>query len=223
MTQTIKPIETEYNGYKFRSRLEARWAVFFDALGIEYQYEPEGYEYWDGGYKWLPDFKLTSENNLLVEVKGGDDALRDDWEKISMAVDWNNTPASDGLLILGDIPNPNNIAWGKIPVFSYLYHSDGGSCECEIAAFQGNLEYTKHVIRGTEDVWNYISGPDKCFRFDCCEGGDSTPPKNVTTKPRILDVTNCTSWVSDNKLKNAYKAARQARFEYGETPKGGRV
>lgn len=25
-------IETEYKGYRFRSRLEARWAVFFDTL-----------------------------------------------------------------------------------------------------------------------------------------------------------------------------------------------
>ena len=31
----IKAIETIYNGYKFRSRLEARWAVFFDEAGIE--------------------------------------------------------------------------------------------------------------------------------------------------------------------------------------------
>ena len=31
----IKPIETIYNGYRFRSRLEARWAVLFDALGVE--------------------------------------------------------------------------------------------------------------------------------------------------------------------------------------------
>jgi hypothetical protein len=28
----IKAIETSYKGYRFRSRLEARWAVFFDAL-----------------------------------------------------------------------------------------------------------------------------------------------------------------------------------------------
>ena len=41
---SIKPIETIYNGYRFRSRLEARWAVFFDKIGIKYQYEPEGYE-----------------------------------------------------------------------------------------------------------------------------------------------------------------------------------
>lgn len=28
---TIKPIETRYKGCRFRSRPEARWAVFFDA------------------------------------------------------------------------------------------------------------------------------------------------------------------------------------------------
>ncbi|MCB6994492.1 hypothetical protein LI177_13475 [bacterium 210820-DFI.6.37] len=27
----LKAIQTEYKGYRFRSRLEARWAVFFDA------------------------------------------------------------------------------------------------------------------------------------------------------------------------------------------------
>jgi hypothetical protein len=40
----IRPIETEYNGYRFRSRLEARWAIFFAALGVDYEYEPEGFE-----------------------------------------------------------------------------------------------------------------------------------------------------------------------------------
>ena len=40
----IKAIETYYKGYRFRSRLEARWAVFFDAAGIKYEYEPEGFE-----------------------------------------------------------------------------------------------------------------------------------------------------------------------------------
>ena len=40
----LKAIETFYNGYRFRSRLEARWAVFFDSAGIEYVYEPEGFK-----------------------------------------------------------------------------------------------------------------------------------------------------------------------------------
>jgi len=35
---TIKPIETHYAGHRFRSRLEARWAVFLDAMEIPWQY-----------------------------------------------------------------------------------------------------------------------------------------------------------------------------------------
>jgi len=40
----IKTIQTAYKGYKFRSRLEARWAVFFDAFPLKWEYEPEGYD-----------------------------------------------------------------------------------------------------------------------------------------------------------------------------------
>lgn len=63
----IKPIETVYNGYRFRSRLEARWAVFFDALGWEYEYEAEGYEL--EGVRYLPDFYFRSISGF-VEIKG---------------------------------------------------------------------------------------------------------------------------------------------------------
>lgn len=71
----IKPIETVYNGYRFRSRLEARWAVFFDMAGIKYLYEPEGYQLSDGT-RYLPDFYLPEllsrhdEKGIYVEVKG---------------------------------------------------------------------------------------------------------------------------------------------------------
>ena len=64
----IKAIETLYNGYRFRSRLEARWAVFFDCIGIEYEYEPEGFDLGNGLY-YLPDFYLP-ETNAWVEIKG---------------------------------------------------------------------------------------------------------------------------------------------------------
>ena len=40
-TDKLKPIPTVYKGYRFRSRLEARWAVFFDACGAKWEYEPE--------------------------------------------------------------------------------------------------------------------------------------------------------------------------------------
>ncbi len=63
----FKVIETKYNGYKFRSRLEARWAVFFDTLNIEYRYESEGYSL--EGTPYLPDFWLPKQD-CFVEIKG---------------------------------------------------------------------------------------------------------------------------------------------------------
>lgn len=45
----IAPLETRYAGYRFRSRLEARWAVFFTRLGLDWEYEPQGYRVtWQG-------------------------------------------------------------------------------------------------------------------------------------------------------------------------------
>jgi hypothetical protein len=67
MNDLIKPLETYYNGYKFRSRLEARWAVFFTELRIIFEYEKEGYNLGDNGC-YLPDFWLP-EFKLWVEVK----------------------------------------------------------------------------------------------------------------------------------------------------------
>mgnify|MGYP003534847135 FL=1 len=51
----LRAIETRYKGYRFRSRLEARYAVLFDSLKIEWEYEPEGYVLEDGTW-YLPDF-----------------------------------------------------------------------------------------------------------------------------------------------------------------------
>lgn len=67
MDDKIKAIETVYNGYKFRSRLEARWAVFFDELGVKYEYEPEGFVLDEHGW-YLPDFWLV-DANWFVEIK----------------------------------------------------------------------------------------------------------------------------------------------------------
>jgi hypothetical protein len=65
----IKAIETRYKGYRFRSRLEARWAVFFDALGLIWEYEPEGFETAGGWY--LPDFKVQHLGWFEVKPLGG--------------------------------------------------------------------------------------------------------------------------------------------------------
>ena len=72
---TIKAIETRYKGYRFRSRLEARWAVFFDAFPLRWEYEHEGYDLGKEGY-YLPDFYLPDlEGGTFVEVKPDDDQL----------------------------------------------------------------------------------------------------------------------------------------------------
>jgi hypothetical protein len=63
----IKTIPTTYNNIKFRSRLEARWAVFFDQLGIKYLYEFEGFELENKEW-YLPDFYLP-EYGIYCEVK----------------------------------------------------------------------------------------------------------------------------------------------------------
>ena len=61
-------LPTVYNGVKYRSRTEARWACFFVAAGINFTYEPEGFALDNGNY--LPDFKLRAYNEVYAEVKG---------------------------------------------------------------------------------------------------------------------------------------------------------
>lgn len=63
----IRAIQTRYAGCAFRSRLEARWAVYFDHLGIKWDYEPEGFEL-GNGLRYLPDFWLP-DFKLWVEIK----------------------------------------------------------------------------------------------------------------------------------------------------------
>jgi hypothetical protein len=59
---------TNYRGYEFRSRLEARWAVFFDAAGIKFHYEYQDFILPSGRY--LPDFYLPEfEGGCYAEVK----------------------------------------------------------------------------------------------------------------------------------------------------------
>jgi hypothetical protein len=67
----MKALETKYKGYRFRSRLEARWAVFFDALGIKWEYESQGFDL-GGGVRYLPDFLLDGEIYAEVKPRAGD-------------------------------------------------------------------------------------------------------------------------------------------------------
>ena len=67
----LKPIQTKYKGYHFRSRLEARWAVFFEEMGLDWSYEVEGFQLPSGAW-YLPDFFVKSPDNCFdywYEVK----------------------------------------------------------------------------------------------------------------------------------------------------------
>jgi hypothetical protein len=63
---SLRAIPTRHNGLLFRSRCEARWAVVFDKIGWDYQYEPESYRLSCGPY--LPDFYLP-DADVFFEVK----------------------------------------------------------------------------------------------------------------------------------------------------------
>jgi hypothetical protein len=63
----LTPIETRYKGILFRSRLEARWALFYDKIRIPWLYEHEGYDL--NGVWYLPDFWMPRQD-CFIEIKG---------------------------------------------------------------------------------------------------------------------------------------------------------
>lgn len=62
----MKPIPTTYEGVKYRSRVEARWAVFFAEMEWTATYEQEGFDL--NGVWYLPDFWLK-DFGIFVEIK----------------------------------------------------------------------------------------------------------------------------------------------------------
>jgi hypothetical protein len=63
---SIAAIPTRWRGFYFRSRMEARWAVFFDQLGVQFWYEPNGLRF--DRVQYLPDYFLP-DVDLYAEVK----------------------------------------------------------------------------------------------------------------------------------------------------------
>jgi hypothetical protein len=72
MDYSIKAHPTKYSGVLFRSRLEARWACFFDIIRWKWEYEPIDIN------GWTPDFyveypcghsECNGSHRLFAEVK----------------------------------------------------------------------------------------------------------------------------------------------------------
>lgn len=198
----IKAFQTEYRGYLFRSRLEARWAVFFDACGVEYEYEPEGYDL-GSGLMYLPDFLLhgvygRGSGDLYVEVKGHmTDA---DADKINRFYEiGKDNPDTYGksrtaILVVGNIPSGANID-------EILWRIEGEAYEDN-----GNWpnKYNFETIDG--DYFAAYPGINHEGKFELF-GDDSSYLCNMDR----------------NATEKAYRSASQARFEHGERPclKGG--
>lgn len=194
----MKAIETMYNGYRFRSRLEARWAVFFDSMGIRYEYEPEGFEMELAGndgtitLRYLPDFYFP-DFKLYGEVKPAGhqgELSKDDVERMSWFVDYGG-PLSNGLIFLGYIPSPKNI-W----MFEYAilrWHGEGLEW--------GYVEANDDAVPIMNSFWNlgYYSAP---FSFE--DKADL-----VLTTTASMD-----KGTSLPRITKALTRARQARFEF---------
>lgn len=116
----IKAIETQYAGYRFRSRLEARWAVFFDELEMDWEYEPQGFELSlpRKRIKYLPDFWLENPGQW-VEVKGwlDTDGMQRLWDIASVLA---RCAEGNDMVIFGDIPRQHSILWP-----AQLHYHDG--------------------------------------------------------------------------------------------------
>ena len=100
----VKP--TTYGGVQFRSRLEARWAIVFDSLGVGWEYEPRTFRTIEGGY--LPDFHIFAPKPFWLEIKGPEPIERDyvraeavqaeTNEKLRFLVGYVPDPPSHGIL-----------------------------------------------------------------------------------------------------------------------------
>jgi hypothetical protein len=195
---TIKAIETVYNGYRFRSRLEARWAVFFDALEIEYQYEPEGYDLRKQGW-YLPDFWLPHSVDELAKEGWG---LWVEIKPIEL-----NTSEKEKIYELCRLTGHNVLSIEgspykdehRITKWRYMGRHDKNKHWCDIVLKNGQF---KETICET--------GLSKSIQII---GSNFVNPSQIAVSyPMIF-----AGYRMDG-LENAFTIARQARFEHGEIP-----
>lgn len=202
----IKPIQTRYKNYHFRSRLEARWAVFFDALGIAWKYEDEGYKDTDSNLYYLPDFYLPNMKTF-VEVKGNPKEIKEKVDFYSEILDYGgilpggceNLGTTSGLLFLGNIPDP--VLTG-IVVHPIIQHH--GGLYLSWAMFSPGWGGSIEVFKDTSLSELIGVSPSECIEYD---------PKYWVSEPKVIDLNLDRNYTE---VINAYRAARSARFEHGQ-------
>lgn len=196
-----------YAGTLFRSRLEARWAVFFDELDIDWQFEPEGFVVGcddeipeaSAARRYLPDFYLP-DLGTWVEVKGDEEHL--DRDLLCAAVDYGqglpgtheSIGTNKGILLLGPIPRPKT-DW--MPMHPIIQHYKGAVYAYRV--FQkGGIRSQARDDQSEFVGWlgDGIAGAQYKGSFF---GGEFDPSRG----PFQLDTVNA-----------AYSTARSARFEH---------
>jgi len=111
----MKAIPTTYNNVKFKSKLEAKWAVWLDEHNIIWDYETQGFDL--NGTWYLPDFYLP-EINTIIEVKGAMERLEKPYGLIESLKTYSEkgekTYCPDEtlmVLLAGPVPWFYNINW----------------------------------------------------------------------------------------------------------------
>lgn len=226
MDNEIKAIETSYNGYKFRSRLEARWAVFFDTVGMKYEYEPGGFE--NNGQRYLPDFYLPDAANYgcFVEVKPNAMSRLPEIEK---AVKCICAQTAKPLVLMGDIPLITDCSTWCYPMFGF--NGIRGEIEVEMVplASQGeepffhqglyiSCQTLGNIWQVLNRRWKFPLGGMSCDRM---EGSIFPKTPSVYGRDTVYMTESVAYWESAEEatravVKPGYDKARAARFEFGE-------
>lgn len=210
----IKAIPTRYKGYHFRSRLEARWAVFFDAMGLKWEYEPEGFDL--DGELYLPDFRVWTPQGEPCWYEVKPEGVVED-PKFSLFRKH----------VLASMPEriwhrAGNDYGARVTLLSGDPKSHIGS-NCWPCSRCGSLQGYKHelepIIRehqGELANWQYC-GP--CDYEMSVSGEIGTGVADVPYRGQKGTV--CTPFPGFGRLvdvtMSAMKAARSARFEHGES------
>lgn len=229
---TINAIETYYGGHRFRSRLEARWAVIFDSLGIKWEYEPQGYRVGEERRPYLPDFYLT-DLGWWIEVKGDrqrlDVGLLLDAVHPTLGLGRTGPFHMTNILVLGDVPR-RDMPHGHFGVSRTAVLGNGGpltwgskpNCPelCPIIGPRFGLHYFAPVPDTIPDVIATQHGIDPAM-YDRLRSFGATlqPVAREGPKPSHDDLTQAIpvrKLPRMPRLEAAYLLGRTARFEHGE-------
>jgi hypothetical protein len=235
----MKPIETTYKGCHFRSRLEARWAVFFDSLGVRWEYEREGFEL--RSRRYLPDFWLP-EMDCFFEAKGQEPSDSEKQSALELSIESRKLVA-----LASGFMGVEELRVGSRSLGEWL------AAGFNIELFAGEAHDTWAVKSFDFPMWNWMFEVDlppfieKTFPTERIPEGDSEE-----RRARLIELDrryyhqkcqkdhpkyrwgrheSSLSWVKcndgyrfahepdpeANEISRAFNAARSARFEFGQS------